>query len=229
MQMRALLVLAAVGSFALVTVPCTAAEEEAWVPLFNGKDLSNWETKGGAATYHIEEDAIVGVSAPNTKNSFLCTKEHYADFILEFEFKASPTMNSGCQIRSNSLPDYKDGQVHGYQVELEDENNPRKWSGGIYDEGRRGWLYPTKENEELASKFSEAGKTVWKNGEWNTIRVEAIGSSIKTWVNGELRADLQDDMTPSGFIALQVHGVGDKTEPMTVRWRNIRIQEAKGK
>ncbi|GMV90486.1 MAG: hypothetical protein AMXMBFR82_02640 [Candidatus Hydrogenedentota bacterium] len=206
--------------------PVLHAEEE-WVDLFNGKDLDDWEVKGGAATYHIEGDAIVGVSAPNTENTFLCTKKHYSDFVLEFEAFASPTMNSGCQVRSNSLPDYKDGRVHGYQIEMEDENNPRKWSGGIYDEGRRGWLYPTKENEDLAAKFSEQGKTVWKNGEWNHYKVEAIGDSIKTWVNGELRADLTDDMTPSGFIALQVHGVGDKTEPMSVKWRNIRIKEVK--
>jgi hypothetical protein len=207
--------------------PVLHAEEE-WVPLFNGKDIDDWEIKGGAATYHVEGDAIVGVSAPNTQNTFLCTKKHYSDFILEFEALASPTMNSGCQIRSNSLPDYKDGRVHGYQIEMEDENNPRKWTGGIYDEGRRGWLYPNKEEDEaLAAKFSEQGQTLWKNGEWNHYRIEAIGDSIKTWVNGELRADLTDDMTPSGFIALQVHSVGDKTEPLTVRWRNLRIQEVK--
>ncbi len=224
MRSAAALGLVLVMGFAFA--PVIHAEEE-WVDLFNGKDLENWEVKGGAATYHIEGDAIVGVSAPNTENTFLCTKKHYSDFILEFEALASPTMNSGCQVRSNSLPDYKDGRVHGYQIEMEDENNPRKWPGGIYDEGRRGWLYPTKENEDLAAKFSEQGKTVWKNGEWNHYKVEAIGDSIKTWVNGELRADLTDDMTPSGFIALQVHGVGDKTEPMQVKWRNIRIKEVK--
>jgi len=224
-------IIAALGTALLVlfVAACPASAEDGWVDLFNGKDLDDWEIKGGAATYHIEGDAIVGVSAPNTENSFLCTKKHYSDFILEFEALACPTMNSGCQIRSNSLPDYKDGRVHGYQVEMEDENNPRKWSGGIYDEARRGWLYPTKENEELAAKFSEQGKTVWKNGEWNHYRIEAIGDHIKTWVNGELRADLTDDLTPSGFIALQVHSVGDKTEPLTVRWRNIRIKEVEKK
>ncbi len=210
----------------LCFAPVIHADDD-WVPLFNGKDLDNWEVKGGAATYHVEGDCIVGVSAPNTQNTFLCTKEHYGDFILEFDAFANPTMNSGCQIRSESTPDYQDGRVHGYQIEMEDENNPRKWSGGIYDEGRRGWLYPTKENKELAEKFSEQGKTVWKNGEWNHYKVEAIGDHIKTWVNGELRADLHDDMTPSGFIGLQVHAVGDKTEPYTVKWKNIRIKEIK--
>jgi hypothetical protein len=224
--MKKLASLGVVVSLVLLTGSLAYAEDE-WVDLFNGKDLVDWEIKGGAATYHIEDGAIAGVSAPNTENSFLCTKKHYSDFILEFEALASPTMNSGCQIRSNSLPDYKDGRVHGYQIEMEDENNPRKWSGGIYDEARRGWLYPTKEDEALAAKFSEQGKTVWKDGEWNHYRIEAIGDRIKTWVNGELRADLTDDMTPSGFIALQVHSVGNRTEPLTVRWRNIRIKEVR--
>lgn len=208
-----------------------AADEEGWVSLFNGKDLDGWEQLNGKAKYTVEDGAIVGTSVPNSPNSFLCTKMDYGDFILEFEFKAHPSMNSGVQFRSQSLEKYKNGRVHGYQCELEDEGQDRDWFGGIYDEARRGWLYPTKKDDEeskaLAAKFSAQGKTVWKNGEWNTIRIEAVGNSIKTYVNGELRADLKDDMTPEGFIGLQVHGVGGRKEPMSVRWRNIRIKELK--
>ena len=108
---------------------------------------------------------------------------------------------------------------------MEDEGQDRDWSAGIYDEGRRGWLYPTKDDEAAGAKFGEQGKRLWKNGEWNHIRVEAKGDRIKTWLNGELRADLEDDMTAEGFIGLQVHGVGETKEPLSVRWRNIRIKE----
>lgn len=197
---------------------------ENWQELFNGENLDGWEQKGGAATYTVEDGEIVGTSAPKTENSFLCTKDTYGDFILEFEFEGHPNLNSGVQIRSNSLKRYQRGRVHGYQVELEDEDNPRDWSVGIYDEARRGWLFPTKKDEEWGKKFGEEGRAAYKNGAWNTVRVEARGDSIKTWLNGVPRADLTDDMTPEGFIALQVHGVGDKEEPMSVRWRNIRIQ-----
>jgi len=204
-----------------------AADDEGWVDLFNGEDLDGWELKGGKAKFTVEDGVIVGTSVPNTTNSFLCTKQDFSDFMLYFEFKGHPSLNSGVQIRSQSKPEYQDGRVHGYQCELEDEAQDRDWFGGIYDEGRRGWLYPDKKNEELCARFSEQGKKVWKNGEWNTVQIEAKGDRIQTWINGEFRADLTDGMTSEGFIGLQVHGVGGRTEPMSVRWRNIRIKELK--
>ena len=199
--------------------------EEVWTDLFNGENLEGWEQKGGKALYRVEDDAIVGTSVPNTDNSFLCTVKHYSDFILEFEYLGHPQLNSGVQFRSNSIPKFKNGRVHGYQYELEDEAQDRDWFGGIYDEGRRGWIFPKNKDSEEAKQFGEEGKRLWKNGEWNHIRIQARGNHIRTWLNGELRADFQDDMTPSGCIALQVHGVGKREDPMSVRWRNIRIQE----
>lgn len=197
--------------------------EEGWVDLIQD-DLSNWEIKGGEATYRIEDGAIVGTSVPNTQNTFLCTKETYGDFELEFDFWGHDTLNSGVQIRSESKEDYRNYRVHGYQVELEENNRDRDWHGGIYDEARRGWIYPKDGDEAAGKAFSEVGKRVWKEGEWNRVRVVAQGDRIRTWINGEPRADLQDDMTSSGFIALQVHGVGAREEPMSVRWANVRVK-----
>ena len=208
----------------MVVASTVAVAEEGWMPLFNGENLDNWETKGGVATFEIDGDEIVGRSVPNTPNTFLCTKEHYGDFVLEFEFLAHPDLNSGVQIRSNSIEDFKDGRVHGYQVELEEESRDRDWSGGIYDEGRRGWIYPPKGAADLEAEFTQVGKAVWKAGEWNHIRVEAKGDHIQTWLNGTKRSNLKDDMDASGFIGLQVHGVGNREAPMEVRWRNIRIK-----
>ena len=192
-----------------------AAEEEGFVPLCDGKTLDGWEQKGGKAKYAVEDGQIVGSSVPNTSNSFLCTKKHYSDFIMEYEFKVDPSLNSGVQIRSHSKPDYKNGRVHGYQVEI--DPGSRAWSCGIYDEGRRGWLNNLKNNEPARKAF--------KQNEWNKVRVEAKGDSIKTWLNGVPAADLKDSMTPSGFIGLQVHGVGGRKEPLEVRWRNLRIKD----
>ena len=202
----------------------SVCEERAWTDLFDGTTLNGWEQKGGAAKYAVEDGVLVGTSVPNTDNSFLCTAEEYGDFVLEFEFFGHPALNSGVQIRSESRPDYKNGRVHGYQCELEDEGKERDWFCGIYDEGRRGWLLPKDKDSDEARQFGEAGKRLWRNGEWNHVRIEARGDHIQTWLNGELRADLRDTMTPRGFIALQVHGVGGRQEPMSVKWRNIRIQ-----
>jgi hypothetical protein len=188
---------------------------EPWTSLFDGKTLKGWEQKGGKAKYAVEDGQIIGTTVLNTSNSFLCTKQFYSDFILELEFKVDDALNSGVQIRSNSFPEYNNRQVHGYQVEIDPSN--RGWSGGIYDEGRRGWLATLDGNT--------AAQKAFKNGQWNTFRVEAIGDTLKTWINDVPAVHLYDTKTRSGFIALQVHSVGnDKAkEGIQVRWRNIRI------
>jgi len=215
MHTRLIAALATLALTSTLSVSTHAADEEGFVPLFDGKTLDGWTQKGGKAKYEAVDGMIVGSSVPNTPNSFLCTEKRYRDFVLELEFKVDPTLNSGIQIRSNSLPDYKNGRVHGYQVEI--DPSARAWSGGIYDEGRRGWLAPLKDKPEARAAF--------KQNDWNHYRIEAIGDSIKTWINGVPAADLHDDMTAEGFIALQVHGVGKRIEPLTVRWRNLRIKE----
>ncbi|HRZ83808.1 MAG TPA: DUF1080 domain-containing protein, partial [Candidatus Hydrogenedentes bacterium] len=151
--MRRPLLLSVLAVCAL-TVTSVPAEEDGWVSLFNGKDLSGWTQKGGKALYKVENGEIVGTSVPNTDNSFLCTERDFGDFELECEFFGHPSLNSGVQVRSQSLPEYKDGRVHGYQCELEDEGQDRDWFGGIYDEGRRGWLQPTKEDKKAGAAFS---------------------------------------------------------------------------
>ena len=189
--------------------------KENWTQLFNGKDLDGWQVLNGSAEYKIENSAIVGYSALNTPNSFLATSKKYKDFILELEVKIEDGLNSGIQIRSESSPDYRNGRVHGYQVEL--DPSARQWTGGIYDEARRGWLYPLE--------YNQSGKKAFKHNAWNKFRIEAIGNNIRVWVNGIRTADLIDDMTPSGFIALQVHGIGKDSSKVgkTVAFKNIRI------
>ncbi len=208
-----------------------APGKDGWTPLFNGKDLTGWVQRGGKAKYRVVDGAIVGTTVPNTANTFLCTKKDYADFTLEVEFKVDPRMNSGVQIRSQVFDEEKTiehegkkiviapGRVHGYQVEI--DPSPRMFTGGIYDEGRRGWLAPLDKNPDAQKAL--------RQGEWNHFRVECQGDSIKTWLNGVPAADLKDDMTRSGFIALQVHAIKDNAEPMEVAWRNIRIKEAGSK
>jgi hypothetical protein len=179
------------------------------------KDLSAWEQLNGTAPFKVEKGVVIGTTVLNSPNSFMCTREKYGDFILEFDTWFDPQMNSGVQFRSESRPDYQDGRVHGYQVELDPSS--RAWSGGIYDEARRGWLYTLDKNPE--------GQKALKAGEWNHYRVEAIGNSIRTWVNGIPCADLIDELTPSGFIALQVHSIGTDASKvgLQVKWKKIRI------
>ncbi|WP_394992110.1 DUF1080 domain-containing protein [Emticicia sp.] len=186
-----------------------------WANLFNGKDLKGWKQLNGKAKYSIENGEIVGTTVANTPNSFLCTEQEYGDFILELDLKVDNSMNSGVQFRSLSKADYQNGRVHGYQAEVDPSD--RAWSGGIYDEARRDWLYIPNMNTE--------GKKAFKKSQWNHYRIEAIGSTIRTFINGIPTAYLIDDMTAKGFIALQVHAIGkEQKEGTQIRWKNIKIQ-----
>lgn len=199
----------------LLCLLCAAVvSAQNWQPLFNGKNLSGWKKLNGNAEYKVEDGSIVGISKMNTPNTFLSTKDKYGDFILEFEFKVDDGLNSGVQFRSESKKDYQKGRVHGYQFEIDPSD--RAWSGGVYDEARRGWLYPLTKNPDAKSAF--------RRGQWNKARIEASGNHIATWINGVPCANLWDDMTPEGFIALQVHAIGDPSqEGKKVAWRDIRI------
>lgn len=203
--------------FTLITLPFLLLSEETgqWTTLFNGKNLDGWTQRGGVAKYEVVDGVIVGTTVPKTPNSFLCTEKEYGDFILEVEYKVDPTLNCGIQFRSLSKPDYKDGRVHGYQAEIDPAD--RGWSAGIYDEGRNGWLCPLTGN--IPARYA------FKQNDWNKYRIEAVGNHIVTFINGVRAADFTDDTTAKGFIALQVHGIGNREETLQVRYRNIRIQE----
>ena len=215
----------------------TAAEgpvryRNVWVaPLAEGDNGGTWRNlvpehwadafvvRGGLATYTFENGEIVGTTAPSTPNTFLVTKETYSDFELLLEAKQDVDLNSGIQIRSTidgaaGGLGARDGRVRGYQVELDPSD--RAFTGGIYDEGRRGWLMPLTCNPAARSAF--------KRGDWNQIRIVAKGPVIRTWVNGVPEASMFDGVDASGRIGLQVHGVGDRADPLRVQWRNIRIR-----
>ncbi|MFK7983706.1 MAG: DUF1080 domain-containing protein [Saprospiraceae bacterium] len=188
---------------------------EGWQPLFNGKNFDGFEQLNGEAIYKVEDQQMVGYTTPNTPNSFMATKKDYGDFILEFEVQADNAINSGVQFRSLSMPEFRNGRVHGYQCEI--ESSARKWAGGIYDEARRAWLYPLTRNEK--------GRQAFVTGDWNHYRIEAIGNDIRTWINGIQCANLVDDMTAEGLIGFQVHGIYHKSQVGTqVKWRNIKIK-----
>jgi hypothetical protein len=214
--------------FSLVFALPAAADEEGLKPLFDGKTLDGWTQHGGKAKYRVEDGQVVGTSVPNTQNTFLCTNKEYGDFILEVEWKVDSRLNSGVQIRSQVFDKPTElevegkkktipvDRVHGYQVEI--DPSERSYSGAIYDEARRGRFLA-----DLAD--NEAARKAFKKDDWNKFRIECSGDSIKTWINGVPAVDLKDGMTAKGVIALQVHGVGAKEEPMEVRWRNIKIKE----
>ena len=188
---------------------------DGWVDLFNGKDFTGFKQLNGQAPYTVEDGCLVGTSVLEQPNSFMATEKDYGDFILEFDVLCADGLNSGVQFRSQSIASYNNGRVHGYQCEIDPSD--RAWSGGIYDEARKGWLVTLADNA--------AGRAAYKNNEWNKYRIEAFGDTIRIWLNGVNTANLLDNETASGFIAFQVHQIGSKdSEGKTIKWRNIRIK-----
>ena len=189
-----------------------------WVNLFDGKTLNGWKILAGTAKYEVEGDAIVGTTVPKSRNTFLVAEKLYGDFILEMEVKLQDTtINSGIQFRSQYDPTKNDGQglVFGYQFELDPSS--RRWTGGIYDEARRGWLYP--------GTLNPLPPGIFKAGVYNKVRIECIGHEIKTWINGYPVGYVIDDMDNSGLIGLQVHSVNsDAMVGKKIWWKNIRIK-----
>lgn len=202
----------------LTMLSCQSGKDEQTktYDLFNGKNLDGWVQLNGTAQFKVGDGMIIGSTVVGSPNSFLCTENEFGDFILELEVWVDPELNSGIQIRSHSYEDYNNGRVHGYQVEIDPSD--RAWSGGIYDEGRRGWLYDLEDNEEARKAFLV--------NDWNHYKIEAIGSHIKTWINGVPAADLVDTVDASGFIGLQVHS--HAKAGLEVKWRNIRIRDLDG-
>jgi 3-keto-disaccharide hydrolase len=194
------------------------------IDLFNGHDLAGWTKRGGNATYTVEDGCIVGHSAPDTSNTFLCTDREFGDFSLEADFAIyDRDFNSGFQIRSHSRPENGGDRVFGYQIEI-DPRADRKWTAGLYFEGGSPeraavWLQDLTKND--------AAREAFELGEWNHVRIVAQGRHIQSWLNGVPAADYSDTddkaFTPTGFIGLQVHAVGKSIEPKVVRFKNLQL------
>lgn len=193
-------------------------QNEGWVDLFDGETLNGWKTVAGDAVYTVEDSMIVGTTVKNTGNTFLITEEEYGDFILELEAKIEGDHNnSGIQTRSHIDEGANEGKgrVYGRQVEI--DPTERSWTGGVYDEARRNWLYPLELNS--------TAKAAFKKDTFNHFRIECIGNEMKTWINDIPVSYVIDTIDNTGFIGLQVHGIGDDGEEgKKVYFKNIKIQ-----
>lgn len=187
-------------------------------PIFDGETLDGWKTVAGSAPFEVIDGEIVGTTVENTPNTFLITEKEYTDYIFEVDVKIEGEgNNSGVMVRGQYDSTARDGAglVFGRQVEIDPSD--RKWTGGIYDEARRMWLYPLDLNP--------SAKDVFKVGEYNHLRIESIGNETKTWINDVPVAYLIDTLDASGFIGLQVHAVyGEGTAGNKVYFKNLTLQ-----
>lgn len=210
--MKSLLAIAAVCALAL---PVSELERDAegFNPLFDGTSLNGWGPAGGKSEFKVQEGEIVGTAVPKSESSYLRTSETYEDFELELEVLVDDKLNSGIQIRSQI--EVKDGNpvgMRGYQVEIDPSS--RAWTGGIYEEGGRGWLVKLEDNE--------AARNAFKPGDWNKMRIVCRGPLIQTWINGVAAAEFKDPKPVKGYIGLQIHSTLESMQ--TIRFRKLRIK-----
>ena len=206
--------------------------------IFNEKDLSNWQNVYPYGTAKIEGKEI---HLTSTGNWFYLTKKKYKDFILEAEVKMPDVKeysNSGIIFRAQIKKGKKSSSAIGYQAEIDPSS--RKWSGGLYDQGRRSWLHPlhkTRSNpdadfkKDLSPEWTKERSEAYKHLEWNRYRIECRGSEIKIFVNDILTTHVIDTKDAEGYIGIQHHGSNElrkkKSTKNVVKFRNIRIQEIK--
>lgn len=189
---------------ALFAMPLLLAAQRT-TKIFNGKDLTGW-TIHGTEKWYVQDGELICESGPDKEYGYLSTNKHYKNFILEVKFKQEANGNSGVFIRS----DIEGTKISGWQVEVAPAN---MHTGGIYESYGRGWLVQPKPEDEK----------ILKQGEWNTMKIKAVGDEITTWLNGHQMVDYKDEKVGKGegFIALQIHSGGG----IKVRWKDLKIKE----
>jgi hypothetical protein len=192
--------------FVLFTSPLILGAQKT-EKIFNGKDLTGW-TIHGTEKWYVDGGELVCESGPDKEYGYLSTDKNYKNFILELKFKQEANGNSGVFIRSG----IEGTKISGWQVEVAPLN---LHTGGIYESYGRGWLIqPTPEDEKIL-----------KQGDWNTMKIQAVGDQVTTWLNGHQMVSLKDEKIGKGegFIALQIHSGGG----IKVRWKDLKIKELK--
>jgi len=223
------LLLAALSGLVLTALACAQAESR--VP-FDGVSLAGWE--GDERYWTVADGAIVGRTTrerPLERTTYLVwTGGELRDFELSLRYRLTGG-NSGVQFRSRVVGEHN---VAGYQADLADLAG---YTGQIYEQFGRNFLARRGENARVAAtgkleatRFAseEQMAALVRPGEWNELRIRAVGAHSEVWVNGTRTAEL-DDQSPlraslSGVLALQLHS----GEPMEVRFRDLVLRDLGG-
>lgn len=197
---------------------CDTKDETPWKSIFNAVDFEGWTVIGDHAKAWVEDSAFVCHRVMNTsEHTFIRSNEKYGDFILELDNKIDSTFNSGILFRCIDVPDTSAVCIYGYQVKIDPA--PRKWTGGIFEDYGSSWhwLYSLEEDERAREAYTI--------GQWNHFRIEAIGNSLKVWVNDIPTCNLINSHYDKGYIAFKIHSLRDLPEMEKSKgyFKNVRI------
>ena len=188
-------------------VPAFAAEPKL-TPLFNGKDLTNFQSDGAAEFWRIENGILVGENNAALKGHVLWTKKEYRDFVIEFDARWKGTtprgVDTGLEMRKPRI-----------QLQLGVSGSLRvDMTGSFYTGGKP--AYPE------AGQAKNAKELLRPEGEWNTFRIQAKGDTFMCWINGKKASEFTDaKFNGAAPLGLQIHG----NVVMKCEFRNVRIAE----
>ena len=152
-----------------------------WTPLFNGKNLDNWDRTGNANWRVVD-----GVIEADMPRGFLLTRESYDDFELRAEIWATPESNGGVLFRITNPKD--PGIENGYELNINDKRADQT--------GRTGAIV------NVAKPLVQ----VDSGNRWTTIEITAKGPHLTARLNGVVTADVDDAKYPRGPVSLQAAG-----------------------
>jgi hypothetical protein len=208
--------------FSLSRPAVAGADDSApWRPLFNGQDLTGWTIVDPPAKAEVKEAAMVLRMTPHTaRHAFVRTNEKFQDFIYEVEFQRDRRLDSGVMFRAEDAPDSAFSGLFGYMVKL-DPKPDRLWTGGLFvDFGNSyGWLQTLEGNDPARRAEKPAG-------EWNHLRIEAIGEEIKIWLNGVPTVHVRDEKYRAGYFAFKIHFLnndGAALKELALAYRHMRV------
>ena len=196
----------------IALAPLLSAEDKDWVTLYNGKDLTGWQTTGN----WIPQKDGSRLSQPHKGekgwqrySADLWSKKKYKDFVLHVEYKYPPKGNSGIHFR---VGDLKNPVNTGIEAQVLDSFGKKKV--GPHDHG--GIIRTVGASKNMSKK----------PGQWNTMIVTCKGHHLKVQLNGEGIVDIQLDKTSMKDRPLEGHiGLQDHGEPNNIHFRNIKIKE----
>ncbi|MDO8542503.1 MAG: DUF1080 domain-containing protein [Opitutaceae bacterium] len=185
-----------------------AAAAPKFVPLFNGRDLSNFKAEDSKDFWRVENRVLIGENNAALKGNYLWTQKEYRDFVIEFDVRWKTTtprgVDTGLEMRKPHI-----------QLQLGVSGSLRvDMSGSFYTGGKP--AYPE------AGQAKDAKKLMKPEGEWNTFRIQAKGNTFTCWINGTKASEYTDPKfsgaAPLGF---QIHAGA----VMKCEYRNIKIVE----
>jgi len=174
----------------------------AWVPLFNGKNLSGWKK-------HPDDKSIWGVDGGilvgGGGHGYLFTdRANYTNFRLRVEGQISEKGNSGVFLRSP----FMSGIPDGYEPNI----------AGVGAGSQTGALFLYRQQVMAQSETTAAPVT--RPGDWFAMEILAKGDAITVLVDGKQAVRFRDPQKTftSGHIVLQVMAG-------TVKFRKVEISE----